>query len=474
MRLSLVMLLLAPTFAFAQPDVALERAKTKLAEAQVAVDEAIAAQQAPAGPDAETNERMEQLESDVEELVRVQETLVKTSAGDHLGWSADYRVAFNNLRHSQDGKSEIYPAIWNHRLRLAIEGIRGPLHLHARLAMYKNFGEAYEGPVGLDSRSTRYPRDTALRVERLYIDWFIHKRVALTIGRVASPGGPPAELKENTARQATWGLQMVEAEFETLMVTFDLPDTTLRFFYSPFFHHAPLDPNDDESLFADHDVSATHIWGFLAETKLKGLGEDTLIQLGFVHLPAFRPPEMMLPTPNGPLAPSAMPDSLGQYFMLNALIEIKGLAKALDLFLAGSITRYAPDEAIEFDMGGQVAKLGLATFGEDDHLAGMIFGGGRYKLPFGEILAPKLGLEVNYGTKHHAHWGAPSETLINKLATRGLAAEIYWIQPLLERALFARIGVIHTRRTRTGSFVGPAQADKAQISNLYFLLNATF
>jgi hypothetical protein len=478
MRSALLLLLVALP-AFAQPDEALQRAKSKLVEAQVAVDEAIVAQQhRPAPAPDETAERLETVEADIEELVRVQEVLVKHHTQDRLAWSADYRIAMNNLVFDRSTGDRVYPNIWNHRLRLGLEGERGPLRLHARLSVYKNFGEGYEGPVGFDSRSTRYPRDTALRIERLYLDWFVHKRVAITVGRVASPGGPPAELKENTPRQATWGLQMVEAEFETLLVTFDLsdtlPDTTLRFFYSPFFHHARLDPNNDESLFADNGIETTQIWGFLAESKIAGLGDNTLIQLGFVHVPAFRPERMPLPTPNGPLMPSALPDSLGQYFMINTLLEIKGLAKVLDLFVAGSATLYAPDGAIEYDLGGQTMALGLATNGEDEHLAWMLFGGGRYQLPFGEERAPKVGLEVNYGSKHHSSWGSPSETLINKLATRGLAAEAYWIQPILPGDLFARVGLIHQSRTWSGSFVGPAQPAEANLTNLYFLMNATF
>ncbi|MCB9525850.1 MAG: DUF3373 family protein [Myxococcales bacterium] len=452
----------------------LERAKVKLAEAQAEVDAAIQAQQAAPGPEDDLAGRVDVLSADVDELVRVQERLAGRAKADRLAWSAAYRVAMNNVAVQGPTGDDFNGSLWNHRLRLSVDAERGPLRLHGRLAMYKTFGEAWEGPVGSDARSTRIPRDTTLRVERLYLDWFINDRVALTLGRVASPGGPPAELKEFTDRQATWGLQMVEAEFETLMLTVSLSQiregTSLRFFYSPFFRHAPYDPLEDDSLFQNVGIKPTHIWGLLAETTLPGLGKDSLVQLGLVNLPAFRPEPLPLRTPDGDLLPTKLPDSLGSYLMVNGLVQANQLGGAVDLFLAGSLTRYGPDGAMVYP--GEV-RLGLATADQADHLAFMVFGGGRWTLPIGEALAPRLGAEVNYGSQHHSHWGSPSELLVTKLATRGLAVEAYWLQPLHE-ALFLRVGVLHLARDWRGSFIGPAVRADDAVTNGYALLNARF
>ena len=470
----------------------LEQIRTRLKAVDEDLEKAIEEQRLSAAadnrraagdPDAMA-ERLDQLEQDVEELIDVQEQLVREAKRDRLNWSGEYRIIVNNVQYTdpKTNKDELSANMWSHRLRLETDyEITPDLRFYGRMVVFKNFGETDGSPQPMDSRSTRYPTDTTVRLERAFLDWFPVEWLALTAGRVATPEGPPAELKENTERNATWGVQMVEGEFESILATLNLghllDKSHLRIFYSPFFSHAPIDPLDDSSVYRDSGIDQTHIWGLLLELSAPQWGEN-LWQIGVVHVPQFRPVALPIPNPtSGELVhPGHVPGSLGSYMMANTLIESKNLLNSrLDLFAAYAYTRLSPnDEAMEYDFGGGNAyRMGLASMGDDEHEAHMVYAGGRYTLANGPY-GPRFGAEYNWGSKYHMTWGSPSDTLINKLATRGQAIEAYWIQPIVPDHFFLRTGVVHLRYDHRGSFIGPSQPVDQQVSNAYALVNASW
>ena len=462
----------------------LHQADKELAQAIEAQQQAQAteSQRCESGGSDALYERIDNLEQDVEELVEVQEQLVRKAKQSRLNWSGEYRIIVNNVQHTdpETDEGQWSANMWSHRLRLSTDyEISRDLRFYGRLVVFKNFGETNGAPPAMDARSTRYPRDTTVRLERAFLDWFPVEWLALTAGRVATPEGPPAELKENTRRSGTWGVQMVEGEFESLLATLHLgrllDNSHLRLFYSPFFSHAPLNPMDDSSVYQDSGIDQTHIWGLLLELSLPGLG-DNLWQIGFVHVPWFRP--MPVPMPHGGtgemVMPGSVPENLGSYMMANTLIEVKGLLdNQLDLFAAYVYTRLSPnDEFMEYDLGAPF-QMGLASMGDDQHGAHMVYAGARYTLPYGPR-SPRIGAEYNWGSKYHMTWGSPSDTLINKLATRGQAIEAYWIQPILPERFFLRVGAVHLRHAHKGSFIGPSMPVDQQVTNVYALVDAAW
>ncbi|MBU0552674.1 DUF3373 domain-containing protein [Myxococcota bacterium] len=485
--IALIALLAAPAVAAPSAEIPakLNAVKAKLEAVQAQLDEAIEAAEEEAPPPTSIEELQEQvmvLEEDISELLSLQEKQGRELAHDRLDWSVAYRATLNNVRlkNDQANVNEFYGNIWNHRVRLGFHATNGPLRFSGRLAVFKNFGESDESTVGMDSNSTRYARDTSLRLERAFLDLFVNDWFAFTLGRVASPEGPPAELKENSDRSGTWGIQMVEAEFETILATFNIKpiNSSLRVFYSPFFSHAKINPMDDNSLFQGSGIKPSHIWGFLFESNLPKMG-DNLFQLGFVHIPFFRPQIFPIMMPDGAqVMPSSLPDDIGSYLMINTLLEVKDVYD-FDFFAAGSVTLFNPTDPIMYEVGApEPLKMGLASFDQDRHHALMGYAGVRYKLPmgslmpqFGPTLAPRLGAEYNYGSENHVTWGSPSETLFNKLGVRGHAIEGYAIIPMCPD-LFMRLGALHIMRDYKGGFIGPSTKVDEQATNFYFLINA--
>jgi len=456
-------------------------------EGSVAADEDARREDAPSS--ATTAEKLQKLqaridalEEDLDALVGSQDRAIAELNRDRLHWFGDYRLIVNNFhvydREQGSGSSELFTDLWTHRLRLGMSWeIMDKVRFYGRLVFMKNFGELIEKPIFFDSQTTRFPRDTSLRIERAYIDWFITDWFVFTAGRVAAPEGPPAELKENTERSATWGVQMVEAEFEVVMLTTYLtallPDTYLRLFYMPFSSVTNIDPFDDDSLFRDIGISPMHAFGSLLELKIPAIGPN-LVQVGVVYNPEFK--TRFLPLFDTlPKAP--FPNTLGWFVSASALIEMKDIARSgLDLFAAYNFIYLAPSgDVVLYDFGdGFEVPLGLASLDDpnDEHTGHMLYGGARYTVPFLQDYAPKLGFETNYGTKYAVMFTSPSDQKINKLATRGLVFEAYYIQPLVKDHLFLRFGGLHVIRQFEGSFVGPATPTNESITNLYVLLHA--
>jgi hypothetical protein len=394
-----------------------------------------------------------------------------------------------------------YSNTWVNRLRLTMTWeITENLRFYGQAVVFKYLNDIKNNPVTLDMHTTRYPRDTTLRLERFYIDWFITDWLALSAGRITAAEGPPAEIKENSPRMSTWGVQLVEAEMETVNLTFHLKrlleGTTLRVYYMPFTSHTDFTLNDDLKVFEDPGIDPMHAFGSMLELKLPGLG-DNLLQAAFVIVPEFRPRNIPILYPGiadpiYPIAPTSQ--NLGFYLESCALVELKDIAgSGLDFFASYTLTVLKPTAGrmryqlpftvpvINPTTGQQVSttqpvyETGLASFEEGagtTNLGHMVYTGVRYSFPWSPEYASRLGFEFNRGTKYHISWSSMSDLLVNKYATKGNALEVYWIQQLMGESLFARLGYVTLMREYQGLYIGPTTKIDQTVSNLYLLLDA--
>ncbi len=490
----------------------------------------------------EIEERLTGLEDDFEGVLGVQDRLLEGAREDRLRWSGSYRLVVNNF-HLVDktvdqqlsrldlvvddfgqpvtdpatGDPLVQPVFvdrprdldrwygsqWVNRLRLTMTwDVTENLRFYGQIGVFKYFNELQSHPTTLDMHTNRYPRDPTLRIERAYFDWFITDWLVLTAGRVASPEGPPAELKENTVRNATWGVQMVEAELEAVLVTLHLSKlldgTYLRLFYVPFASHTDFTLSDDRSLFQDAGIDPMHAWGAVFELKLPKVG-DNLVQVGFVNVPRFRPRDIPIEVdgveePIEPAKPTSQ--DLGTYWMATGLLEFKDIGgSGLDLFAAYTLSILKPragrmvydipvrlpivhpltGEQIDTFDGTQRYETGLASYEEGNgttNLGHMFYVGLRYTLPVFGSYAPRIGAEMNRGTKYHINWNSPSDLLVNRLGTKGWAWEVYYIQQLIEEHLFARLGYVQLIREYEGLYIGPTTQIDQTIDNAYLLMEA--
>lgn len=495
---------------------------------------------------ADLTKRLDSVEGIIEQILGNQDKLAEQVKKDRLDWSGGFRVSFSDFhlidhttesipdhlellldpfgqpiydpttgsvqvtpvyREQRRNIDKWYGSNWVERLFLKLSfDITDRLRFYGRLSVMKYMNELKPQSVTLDMHSTRYPRDPTLRIERAYIDWTITDWLVFSAGRIASAEGPPAELKEDTARSATWGVQMVEAEMETIMFTLHLDsfisgmeNFSLRLFYMPFTTHTDFQLNDHLTLF-EHEAgfAEMHVLGGMFELGIPGLGNN-LVQLGAAYIPAFPPRNVALfiPSLNTSIAPvGSTSDTLGEYAMFTSLLEFTDIAgSGLDLFLAYHMTVLRPsDGRILYDVpvslpivhpvtgptgmvfdGTSRLAIGLASYEEGagkTNLGHLLYTGLRWTLPFWDIYHTRLGAELNYGSKYHVAWSSPSDLLVNRLSTKGLAWEVYLIQELVPGNLFARLGFLEIRRDWDGLYLGPTSAVDQTIRNLYCLVDA--
>ncbi|MBT8494017.1 MAG: DUF3373 domain-containing protein, partial [Deltaproteobacteria bacterium] len=331
---------------------------------------------APAPQPPEVQDLADRLTEAEERLDQVQN---KTDV-QKLSFSGDYRTILAGFRYEGPDPTGARDAMgqpiqvedtngeqWLHRFRMDIRARPLPnVRFTGRLTMYKRYGTNTATLFPQDQAEAQIPRDTAMRLERAWLDWFITPKIALSLGRISYTNGPPGELKENLDEpDATWGLQMVDGEFDTVDLTFKPHEMFLaRLFYASW----AFPRNDDlfsEFLPLNNGVSNLRIIGGNIDLKAPKLGKH-LIQLGFYTVPKFRPFVIPIsnpvPTPNpsnspppfdGSLVfPSILPDSLGSYHNLSGLVLLKNIADSgLDMFAALAVGILRPnDESISYSL----------------------------------------------------------------------------------------------------------------------------
>ena len=445
------------------------------AEAESEAETAAVVPEEPVAADEEMEQRIREAEVRLDEV----ET---ASLLQRITWSGDYRTVLASYQFSGPGPDGLQVDTaneeqWLHRLRVdaraqPLENLR----FTGRLVMFKRYGTNLATVFPQDSAESRIPRDNALRLERAWLDWFITPRLALSVGRISYSNGPPAQLKENlTSSDATWGLQMVDGEFETVDLTFQVnPNFLIRSFYASW----AFPRGDDlfsEALFLNEGIDNLRIIGGNIDIRLPSLG-NYFVQLGAYAVPQFRPFTLPIPNPNamvqpgsppppfngGFLFPSAKPNSLGSYANISALALLQDIGESgFDIFGAVSLGFLAPNgQGIAYPLGPageDVPVLGLASAspGEETSNTNMfLYAGFRYKLPLEAARYPRIGFEYNYGSQFWISFASPTTDLTNKLANRGNAFEGYWIQPVNDY-LFARFDILHIDSSHSGGFFGP-------------------
>ncbi|MCA9668035.1 MAG: DUF3373 family protein [Myxococcales bacterium] len=422
---------------------------------------------------------------------------------DRIALSAEYRTVVNAFHYrgpSPNAWDLVDPSnplvrntikstteeVWSHRLRLKMKAEPiSSLRLTARLVFYKHFGDGDSPPFIQDFAAARTPRDSAVRFDQLWIDWFIVKWLAISVGRIAYAEGNPNELRLNsTIRRATWGLHMVDGEYETANLTVNL-SSLIEGFYIRGFYASWFNDNDDDPFggfpFLTNGTNNLRIFGGNIDFTIPKIGKN-FIQIGYYIVPRFRPFVIPIPDPgfnpaddythapaplnNSQLFPSEMPDSLGTYQNVSALIEFYNLAgSGIDLFVAGAIGLLKPNGkgiSYELPLPGAATPaqrqstpfLFLASQG-DSGTTYFLYAGARYTIPLS--FKPKIGFEFNYGSRYHISFAMPNDQLLAKLATRGKAFETYLIVPI-NKYIYLRATHLYIDNDYQTGFFGPNPA----------------
>ncbi|OAQ19923.1 DUF3373 family protein [Thermosulfurimonas dismutans] len=361
---------------------------------------------------------------------------------------------FGGVRNEKGHKEN--DTIWTNRMRINFK-VRPTENtvVKVRLAYYKIWGNSddYVSPEifpGMDNNFTFgvRPSDSRLYVDRAYFNWVNvgGYPVWISFGRRPTTHGVPQHLREGLdKREATPQGINIDVPFDgaTIGYQYRWPfPGRIRFCYGKGFESG-------FKTYADRAKDDVDFYGF-AWDVIDDPDRD-------MHLffQAFKA-EGIMDFPEGtfffndlgPMYKTAQSNlgdlyEIGLTWLHKVDIPYIGL-EGVDYFLSLGLSIADPDEIGEMpvDMSGLgfgVQKMYYSLLGGfylnpnqvdmDTHTGWAVYVGARIPLPW--IPGAKLGLEYNYGSK----WWMPflvatDDIYINKLATRGHVAEVYWVQDL--------------------------------------------
>lgn len=447
-----------------------------------------------------SREEYDKLAGDVNTIYDTLDVVETKALQDRINWGAELRTRVDNYKLSDlsavdamirstaggpvlviPGEEEYDDNNWTNRVRLNMDAKINPtLSFHGRMTVYKNWGDSDISSTALynDMNRAHRPGTSGMKLDRAYIDWvpdFILP-IAVTIGRHPSTEGPPVEYKENRQRQSTYPSLLFDAENDGIVVTLGLERYTglknsgWRFAYGKGYH-SDDDDSSNFSFFDDDNAGDTDMYATFLESEIPGL-KNSLVVLSYAH---------MTDLPSSFLGEDA-PVSLGDMDLYGVHLQASSLLESnFDLFLswAGNRTDGA-GESVDYSAvfgapPGTVTMGLLSPDGEDDRSGSSIYAGVRYTVPYTPLKNPKIGFEYNHGSKYWMSMTMASTEMFNKLATRGDAYELYYIQPVNEN-LFFRVGytMINYDYTGSGSHLGQPQETDAELSNYYLLMDCRF
>ncbi len=360
--------------------------------------------------------------------------------------------------------------IWTNRMRLNFKvNPTENTNVKVRLAYYKVWGmtDDYVAPGLFPSMTNNFttgvrPSDNRLYVDRAYFNWVNvgGYPIWISFGRRPTTHGSPQHLREGLDRkEASPSGINIDVPFDGATIGFQYRwpwPGRIRFCYGRGFESGFKMPIDR----AKDDVD---FYGFVWDVL------DDPDRNMMLIVQAFKA-EGVMDFPNGemymynPFFGQWMPiymntqANLGDIYEIGATwihkVDIPYLGlEGVDYFISVGASITDPDEVGSLSMP-VIDNNGTATASDDTwltatmyytllgglagdpsqvdtdtHFGWAVYVGARIPLPW--VPGAKLGLEYNYGSK----WWMPfmvatDDVYINKLATRGHVAEIYWIQDL--------------------------------------------
>lgn len=453
---------------------------------------------APA-PAAVTREEYDKLSGDIDNIYDTLDVVETKALKDRINWGAELRTRVDNYKLSDLGPNDVQikyvngvPTAspmsgdedddnnWTNRFRLNMDAQINPtLSFHGRMTVYKNWGDSDYTAISLynDMNRAHRPETSGVKLDRAYIDWIpdFVVPIAVTVGRHPSSEGPPLEYKENRPRQSTYPGLLFDAENDGLVVTLGLERYTglknsgWRLAYGKGYH-TDDDDSSSFSFFDDEYAEDTDMYATFLESEIPGL-QNSLVVLSYAH---------MTDLPSSFLGQDS-PVNVGDMDLYGIHMQASNfLASRFDIFASWAANRSdtngeAVDYSAVFGYPAGTVNMGLLSDGTEDRSGSSIFAGVRYTIPFTPLHDPKIGFEYNHGSKYWMSMTMASTEMFNKLATRGDAYELYYIQPVNEN-LFFRAGytVIEYDYTGSGSHLGqPAETD-AELENYYLLMDVRF
>jgi len=380
-----------------------------------------------------------------------------------LGFKND--ITYFNKKYA-DKSSVVNSNIFSSKLMLNLRAdIVKNINFYGKLSMYKYWGSSYVHQYSYyDNMQGRVPSNSALYVERSYINWFFYKDskfpMALTIGRQPSSNGPSYQFKTDTKRKGTYSALLYDGAADGVVFTMnlsnilDLKRTYLRLGYAKGFGYVEtsLDVHNAYIGSVNNKIKDTDVFGIFFDSSLFNI-DNSLVQFSF---------SKMKNIVANPLDSNDSTNvNIGDLDLIGFSIELQKVADSnFDIFMHYGYSKSYPNAKTYIDYGGLLSKTSTKNY-VNGHA---IWLGSRYS--FGSKHKYKIGAEYNYGTRYWINITQGASNLYNKLATRGSAYELYAIY-VLNRYTNIRLGYINIDYNYSGSgwFVGDSSKIDKSMSN---------
>lgn len=333
----------------------------------------------------------------------------------------------------QAGGDQKNDTIMTNRLRLNMRAkATEDLEFKGRLAMYKAWGmqstpnDLSGGFPIFDGNTTRTPNDSALYVDRAYVNWnnIGGAPIWFSIGRRPTTDGPPAQLRMDNSDRMGTPVAYMDYPFDGLSLGYAynwgieaLGEGRVRFCYGRGFENGLQD--------SSRNLDDTDFAGFSWDVMKKGSRFLNLQTFGVYNLfnyPAFTSDFVRFgasqPVSAGGFGPQ---ENLGNLYHTSGVYMDK--ISNLNYFAAAGWSHTDPNGNGIFN--DPLSSTPKNTNSEDGY---SFYAGIRYDL---DNLGLKLGAEYNYGSQYWVAFTPGHDDLyMSKLATRGNAYELYMIYDL--------------------------------------------
>jgi len=424
---------------------------------------------------AELTRQLEALKAQMAEVQEAQDEIdEKAESWDlasRIHFSGDFRARYDWYQRDRKTSAGVVTdkndSLMTNRFRLnmrvkALENVE----FKGRLAMYKAWGMQsapasdkygfFGGFPVFDGNTTRQPNDSALYVDRAFVNWnnIGDLPIWFSIGRRPTTDGPPNQLKLGADQRMATPTAVMDWPFDGISVVYaynnlfgmeDMPGR-IRFCWGVGFENG-LQQDTNSSYIND-----TNFAGLSWDIYKKG---DRFAYLqSFVAMDVFNYPDWSdarAYTMDNANYTDANRMNIGNIYHMSGVFMDR--YQNLNWFVAGGWSRTDPNE---MGMLNHYTGAGAYTPNTDEKDGFMLHLGGRYDIPGSPF---KIGAEYNWGSKYWiAMTPGHDDMYASKLATRGSAYELYTIYDIpggeavskFGKA-FIRVGYIHYDYEYTGS-----------------------
>ena len=324
------------------------------------------------------------------------------------------------------------------RLNMRVKATEN-VEFKGRLAMYKAWG-MQTTPTGLsdganqgqtfpifDGSVTRQPNDSALYVDRAFLNWnnIGGQPIWFSIGRRPTTDGPPAQIRMGSDARMATPTAFMDYPFDGLSLGYAyawgveaMGTGRIRFCYGRGFE------NGLQSDYYSNKLDDTDFAGLSWDVMKKGNRFLTIQSFGVFNL--FNYPNFQSDFVN-----FGAPATFGAQMDLGNLYHTTGVysdkIQNINYFLGAGWSHTDPNGNGFFNDYAAMFQ-GLTGPNTDTEDGYSIYVGARYDI---DSIGLKLGAEYNYGSQYWVAFTPGNDDLFqSKLATRGNAYELYLIYDL--------------------------------------------